>query len=92
MKKIIEAIVKTFMPSLLDLIVIQFSNIFRKIKPADKLATVLQTLYVIVDKELEEIAKTTETDKDDIAVAGLKKAIENVAKENDITLLNADND
>ena len=92
MKKILEALLNTFAPAMGALLQEQFTNLFRRIKPVDKLASVLQSLYIPVDKELESIVKETKTPIDDYAVQALKSAIEIVASENNITLQNTDND
>ncbi len=87
MKKFLASLLEKLVPSIASLIGDTFANIFRKIKPVDKLTTVLQELYIIVVRELQPIAETTETDKDDLAIQELKKAIEKVANENGITLI-----
>lgn len=92
MKKILEAILNTFRPALTALLFEWFCKIFRRIKPVEKLATVLQTLYIPVDAELETLAKESADKNDDVVVAALKQAIETVAAENNITLQNVDND
>ena len=92
MKKILEAILNTFRPALMQILFEWFCKIFNRIKPVEKLATVLQTLYIPVDAELETIAKETDNKEDDLIVTALKTAIETVAAQNNITLQNVDND
>lgn len=52
----------------------------------------LVSLYPIIDVELEELVKGTETEYDDAFVKAIKESMEEYAKENELQLPNLDDD
>jgi hypothetical protein len=67
-------------------------EILKKIEPAETRKTILISLYVPIDTELERLTNESKNKIDDAVVGAMKSAIEQVAQNDGITLPNEDND
>lgn len=58
----------------------------------DRAHYILNTIYMVIDVEIETITDASETSLDDAVVEALMEVLERIAAENCFELTNADND